>query len=152
MRSSPVPIMKTKIYSLLYISTALHHFSKDDLLELLAKSRQNNAKLGITGMLLYKGDVFQQVLEGPEDAVKSVFAKISADPRHRGIIKVLETVDDERQFPDWSMGFSDLDSAEAAAVPGYSSFLNTSLMDERFISNPRIAVQLMHVFKKNTAS
>ena len=144
--------MKEKIYSLLYLSTATRPFSKDDLLKLLAISRQNNAKLGITGMLLYKGGSFQQILEGPEDAVKSLFAKLKGDPRHRGVIQLLDNFEDERQFPDWSMGFSDLDSAEAAAVPGYSPFLSTSLTDEQFISNPGIALRLMQAFKRNIAS
>ena len=144
--------MKTKIYIMIYLSTATRPFSKADLLELLAHSRQNNASLDITGMLLYKGGAFQQILEGPEDAVKKLYAKVALDPRHRGIIKFYESFEPGRQFPDWSMGFCDLNSAEAAAVPGYSPFLNTPLSDEQFISNPGSALHLMQAFKKNTSS
>lgn len=103
-------------------------------------------------MLLYKDDVFQQMLEGPEDPVKSLVAAIKSDPRHRGVIKVLEGFEDERQFPDWSMGFCDLNLAEAATMPGYTPFLNTPLTDEQFISSPNVALRLMLAFKKNTGS
>jgi hypothetical protein len=141
--------MKTKIYSLIYLSTAVRPFSKVDLLALLMQSRQNNASLDITGILLYKAGTFQQILEGPEGAVKKVFEKVRLDPRHRGVIKFFESIEDERLFPDWSMGFGDLNSAEAAAVPGYSTFLNTPLADEQFIANPGTALNLMLLFKKN---
>ncbi len=144
--------MKSKIYYLIYLSTAAAQFSKDDLLKLLAGSRQKNIKLGITGMLLYKDGVFQQILEGPEDAVKSLYATIASDQRHRGVIKLLEGYEAERQFPDWSMGFCDLNSAEAAAVAGYTPFLNTPLTDKQFVSNPGVILQLMLAFKKNVGA
>ena len=143
--------MKTKIYSIIYLSTATHPFSKADLLKLLEKSRQNNANLNITGMLLYKAGAFQQILEGSEDAVKMLFAKIQLDPRHRGVINFYENLEDKRHFADWSMGFCDLNSAEAASVPGYSGFLNTPLSDEQFISKPSRALRLMLAFKKHTS-
>jgi hypothetical protein len=145
-------LMKQTLYYLVYISTGACEFSKSDLLELLAQSREKNARLGITGMLLHKDGVFQQILEGPEEAVKSLFETIRADKRHRGVIKILDGYQDKRQFPDWSMGFCDLNSAEAAAVPGYTPFLNTPLTDQQFISKPTTALRLMLAFKKNVGT
>jgi hypothetical protein len=46
------------------------------------------------------------MLEGPEAPVKSLVAAIKSDPRHRGVIQVLEGFEDERQFPDCCIGFS----------------------------------------------
>lgn len=143
--------MKPKVFFLLYISTAAVPFSKQDLLDLLAQSREKNLRLGITGMLLYKSGMSQQLLEGTEEAVRSLFETIRSDPRHRGIIKAVDGFQDERQFPDWFMGFCDLDSSEAA-VPGYTPFLNTSLMDEQFVANPSVCRQLMLAFKKNVTA
>ena len=51
------------IFSLVYVSEGNTTFSKKDLRELLTKSRENNSKLKISGMLLYKGGNFLQVLE-----------------------------------------------------------------------------------------
>ena len=79
--------MEYFVFFLTYVSTAARELSKDDLNELLAQCRENNAKLGITGMLLYKDGNFMQVLEGEETVVRSIYAKISGDPAatgHRG--------------------------------------------------------------------
>ncbi len=140
--------MQTKIYFIIYISSATRPFSKNELLELLAKCRENNIQLNITGMLLFKAGFFQQILEGPEDVVKSLYAKIQKDPRHRGVIKAFEGYENERQFSEWSMGFYDLNSAEAADIPGYSPYLNTPLSDEQFMSNLGICRRFMLMFKK----
>jgi hypothetical protein len=42
----------------IYVSSSVKPFSNEELLELLGKSRENNERLGITGMLVYKGGVF----------------------------------------------------------------------------------------------
>jgi len=76
-------------------------------------------------MLLYKDGNFMQAIEGDEDVVRALHARIALDPRHRGLITLLEGSVPERQFPDWSMGFQNLDAGDAQSVPGYSQFLNT---------------------------
>jgi nucleotide-binding universal stress UspA family protein len=53
------------IFSLLYLSEGTVPFSHDDLRELLTKARENNSKLGITGMFLL-GSVTAKVLHGSE--------------------------------------------------------------------------------------
>lgn len=54
---------------LVYMSAALWRPTRSDLVTLLAKARQNNSQLGVTGMLLYHDGSFMQVLEGEEPAV-----------------------------------------------------------------------------------
>jgi Sensors of blue-light using FAD len=63
-------------------------FSTEELTDLLRKSRDNNAALGITGMLLYKDGNFMQVLEGDEERVRALATKVSQDRRHRGFIQL----------------------------------------------------------------
>ncbi len=58
------------MFFLVYVSSAVRPFSRVDLDDLLATSRANNARVGITGMLLYKDGNFMQVLEGDEEAVR----------------------------------------------------------------------------------
>lgn len=141
--------MKSKIYFLIYLSAAVRTFSKDELLEMLARFRQQNAEKNITGMLFYKDGYFQQFIEGSEEAVKSLYESICLDERHRGITTLIEGFEEERQFSDWSMGFCDLNSEEAAKIPGYSQFLNIPLSDERFLSNPDIGHRLMLIFRNH---
>ena len=134
---------------LTYVSTASRDLSKDDLDELLAQCRKNNAELGVTGMLLYKDGNFMQVLEGEESAVRSLYAKISNDPRHKGEILLQQGVQEERQFPDWSMGYRNLESQGSRSVPDYNEFLNTPLTGQEFSANPSRSQKLLLSFKKN---
>ncbi len=133
---------------LVYVSSATLLFPGEDLRALLATSRKNNAELGGTGMLLYKDGNFMQVLEGEEGAVRALYDKIGADPRHKGEITLRQGFTEERQFPDWSMGFRDLQSPEARAVPGYSEFLNTPLSGREFSGDPTRTQKLLLTFKK----
>lgn len=72
---------------------------------ILEKSQVNNARVDVTGALMFNAGVFGQVLEGPIDAVEETFDRIQMDERHDDIT-VLETARvSERSFTRWSMGF-----------------------------------------------
>ena len=51
-----------------------------------------------------------QVLEGEESVVLGLYSRIKRDPRHRGVLTLLQGPVPDRQCPDWSMGFRDLRS------------------------------------------
>jgi hypothetical protein len=136
------------MFYLVYVSVAAESVAKDELLDILSKSRTANAEAGITGMLLYKDGNFMQVLEGEEDAVRALYARIRRDPRHLGIVTVVEGQRERRCFGDWSMGFQDLSAPEAREVPGYSEFLNTPLTAEEFSKNPGQCERLLWAFKR----
>ena len=61
---------------LVYISSARRLFTTEELRDLLAVSRRNNAREDVTGMMLYRGGSFMQVLEGPQDAVLDLYQRI----------------------------------------------------------------------------
>lgn len=137
------------MFFVIYVSSATHPFSHAELLDILTKSRLNNAKLNITGMLLYKDGNIIQVLEGEETVVRTLYAKIARDPRHQAIIKLLQGTVEARQFPEWSMGFNDLNHVDLASIPGYSEFLNTPLTSAEFSSDPTRCQKLLLLFKRN---
>ncbi len=139
------------MYSLIYICSAVAPFSPAELDELLKKSRSNNHDLDITGLLLYKDGSFMQLLEGPEAAVKTTLLKIEADPRHRGILVLLERERAEREFSEWSMGFKCLDGDTVKSVPGYSEFMNLPLNSPEFEKTPSQALHLLQTFKRIAA-
>lgn len=136
------------MFFLVYVSSAVNQFSKDELLDLLEKSRVNNASLSITGMLLYKDGNFMQILEGEKEAVLALRDRISRDPRHKGILSLLQGALAERQFPEWTMGFRDLNSAELSAAPGFNEFMNTPLTGAEFSADPSRAHKLLLTFKR----
>ena len=86
--------------------------------------------------MLYKDGDFMQVLERDGEAVRGLYDRIAAGPRHGGEITLQQGFAEGRQFPDWSMGFCDLSSPEARADPGYTEFLNTPLTGREFSGEP----------------
>ncbi|MBK9207916.1 MAG: BLUF domain-containing protein [Anaerolineales bacterium] len=61
--------------SIIYVSTSVRLLSDDELMDILKVSRENNSVSDVTGLLLYKGGNFMQVLEGPEDVVNALYEK-----------------------------------------------------------------------------
>lgn len=136
------------MFSFIYVSIATRPLTGGKLIELLEQARRNNERLEITGMLLCKNGNCMQVLEGEESAVRIILAKISKDKRHHTMITLLEGASPAREFPDWSMGFSNLDTPEAEGLPGYSDFMNTELSADSFASDPTRAWSFLRLFKR----
>ena len=135
--------------SIVYVSSALTPFSASALIDLLRQSREKNARLDITGMLLYKDGNFIQVLEGPDDAVRQLFRTISGDGRHQGVIPLLERKIEQREFPGWTMAFRNLEDPSVRDLPGYSEFMNEPLDSEELRSDPGRAERLLGIFRHN---
>jgi hypothetical protein len=120
-----VPTMTSPtLVQLIYVSAARSLFSDEELAELLRVCRSNNAKQGITGLLLYEQGSFLQVLEGRPDKVHPLFDKISRDPRHHRVMRIIETPVAAPSFGEWSMGYARLSSRDGAKPPGYSDFFD----------------------------
>ena len=134
------------MYTLVYVSSAVELFSDSELNELLTKSRVNNSARGVTGLLLYKDGNFMQFLEGPKEQVMEVMTKVKADPRHRGVIVLLQEEHEGREFEEWSMGFKKLKSSDGK-VDGYNEVLNLPLTSEEFLLHPSKSLQLLLSFK-----
>ena len=134
------------MYSLIYVSSSVNHFSTSDLFDLLEKSKMNNMAKDITGILLYKDGNFLQVLEGPKQAVLSTFTTIEKDVRHRGSIVIIEAEIQEREFSGWSMAFRNLNLNESEYPEGYNKFLNVSFTDNEFRNNSSLAHELINLF------
>jgi hypothetical protein len=101
-----------------YVSTATAPLPRAELMELLAQARADNARNQITGMLVYQGGHFLQVLEGQAEAVRATMERIRQDPRHDRIALLFEEPVAAREFPDWRMGFQALDGREWLEFPG----------------------------------
>lgn len=89
-----------------YVSSASHPFSEEDLERLLESSGEFNAANEVTGLLLYDEGNFFQIIEGTEDAVQRTYDRITASAHHHGIVQLFYSPVKERNFKDWSMGFT----------------------------------------------
>jgi hypothetical protein len=76
----------------------------DELAELHATANYLNAKVGVTGLLLYNAGQFLQILEGQQRVLEMVFQKIERDPRHTNVCRLVTEPIGRRLFPRWNMG------------------------------------------------
>lgn len=86
----------------LYISTA-PTLPREEVDAILAASARNNPARGITGLLLFNGRNFLQLLEGEESEVAGLMETITADPRHAGVSVLDRRTIKARTCPDWAM-------------------------------------------------
>ncbi|MBC7593377.1 MAG: BLUF domain-containing protein [Kineosporiaceae bacterium] len=100
-----------------YSSSTIRDVSDDELSSILTRAREKNARLQITGALLHRNGRFIQIIEGPEDAVRSVYASIVADPRHQNIHLVADERIAVRRFPAWTMGYQSLVDVPGSEIP-----------------------------------
>jgi predicted sulfurtransferase len=66
-------------------------------------ARTNNKRRGVTGALVITDDAFAQTLEGDEAAVRELYARICADPRHDDVHLLEEETVGEPTFGRWAM-------------------------------------------------
>jgi hypothetical protein len=92
-----------KLTSLTYTSLARLDLQTTDLEDIHRIAREQNALDGITGLLVFNGTHFLQIIEGSEFAIEELVERLRRDPRHTGFeIRDRQKVD-ARSFPDWSM-------------------------------------------------
>jgi hypothetical protein len=92
-----------ELKSLTYVSHAALDLTAEQLEEIHRTARDLNAIDGITGLLVFNGTRFLQVIEGSEAAVDDLVARLRRDARHSGVEIRDERTIAERSFPDWSM-------------------------------------------------
>ncbi|MCA0452485.1 MAG: BLUF domain-containing protein [Chloroflexi bacterium] len=137
------------LITLVYVSFATQPLDDNQLKEILAVARENNQKLGITGMLLYRDGFFIQALEGEDTVVNELFDKIAQDPRHKAVLKVYSNAIQQRSFTSWAMGFNKLNDTAPDGMDGYTDFLsnpNTTF----FTDQPDRAKVLLRSFQERT--
>ena len=114
-------------FALLYRSVCVFPFGDLGIRALTVRAAQRNAAAGITGVLLHgehsrvegAPGAFVQWIEGPEGAVRDLFARIRADGRHTEINVLASgaTADlaggADRLFPDWTMRAEPMSSLPA---------------------------------------
>ncbi|MBC9033840.1 BLUF domain-containing protein [Sphingomonas sp. JC676] len=88
---------------IVYISTAAGDVGPAALTGILAASRANNRRDGITGLLYSDGKRFLQAIEGEEPDLTRTLDRIRADCRHRAIVILSNRAIEAREFGSWEM-------------------------------------------------
>jgi hypothetical protein len=137
----------SELINLVYGSSAKTKMGDGELVDILAKAREKNGRLGITGMLLYRGGNFLQVLEGEKSVVEALYDVIKRDPRHYTVELIAKRPVAQRGFGEWEMGFVQIDTLNPTNVAGYTTFLHEPLNSERF-KDMNFAFTFLEVFKE----
>ena len=95
------------LHRLVYVSRSRLADPESDLRGIISRSRLNNMRDGITGvLLLFEDGVFCQIIEGAFAQLDSRFSRIRNDPRHTDV-RVLQAVPTyRRRYPGWPMGLA----------------------------------------------
>jgi hypothetical protein len=104
----------------LYASRPATPLTPEVMDSILEQSRQNNPRLGITGMLCMSDDTFIQVLEGGRDAVCELYKTIVTDPRHTHVRLLVYEEITERRFGHWTMGHVNIAKVNTSLLLKYS--------------------------------
>lgn len=94
-----------------YTSTAKSALDAGEVGDILLTSRMKNRTQDVTGALLYREGRFLQILEGAENVIDALVARIRADERHGDFRIISAGTKDARDFAEWSMAGVPADAA-----------------------------------------
>ena len=105
---------------LMYASRAVPAVDQEELVAILKKSKANNPRAGVTGVLCFSEGIFMQVLEGGRTAINQLYNRIAADARHSDVVLLHYEEIAERRFAGWSMGQVNMARLNPALLLKYS--------------------------------
>jgi len=115
----------TPLFSLLYVSRmALPQ--ADEVDRICRQSQANNRRDGITGLLVFDGAAFCQLVEGPQAALAELRQRLERDRRHVDMRVLHFGPAPARRFPSWRLGYAfvaDADAIETVQRAGSESAL-----------------------------
>lgn len=98
-------IMLTTVIYRSYICESITFVSLE---KMVAAANFKNEQADVTGILLFNGRHFFQLLEGPEDSVLKIYNSICTDDRHHNLVELLRDYAPSRRFGKVGMELFDL--------------------------------------------
>ncbi len=123
--------------AIVYRSRAVGPFSDTDLFYLLAHARDNNARLGLSGIIVYDRGHFFQWLEGADESLGHVWNKIRVDERHVDVEVLVDQQIPTRLFEGWSMQFAHRDRQHESIVDGFV-VAEPSMLDDLHLNAQKV--------------
>ena len=122
------------IFRLTYLSRPTKPFTDADFDDIESKSVEANNARDVTGLLIANNERILQIIEGREEAVRALYAKIESDPRHSITKLVSEVEDEERYLLTWNMVVRKMTGTPPDVLSKYAKvydeFLNASSQNE----------------------
>ena len=106
----------TQLFRIIYISrstftpTRLNAGIEPNVARILAKSRINNRRNGLVGVLYFGDGCFFQCLEGEQSAIDILYARLQSDERHKDIKLLSREPLSALSYTDWAMKYVPLEN------------------------------------------
>lgn len=94
--------------TIIYRSHICEDVPVNTLEEMVATANSKNRHANVTGILLFNGTHFFQLLEGPAEDVTAIYQHICRDPRHHNVVELLSDHGPNRRFGNVGMELFDL--------------------------------------------
>ncbi|MFB6328375.1 diguanylate phosphodiesterase [Pantoea deleyi] len=94
--------------TIIYRSHISDDFPVRTLPEMVDNASKINTAHDVTGILLFNGTHFFQLLEGPEAGILAVYERICADRRHHNVVELMRDYAPYRRFGNAGMSLFDL--------------------------------------------
>ena len=88
-------------HAICYVSSVNKELQISNIKKLLISCEEKNNRNGIKGILLFSEGNFFQVVEGQKEMVLDLWEKIKQDPRHYGIIQVVDRTIQKGSYDDY---------------------------------------------------
>ena len=95
--------------SLTYTSWAKADIAPGNIEAILSRSLADNRERAVTGLLIFNGTNFLQILEGSSQDIDNLMEAIGSDRRHSNITVRDERAIERRSFADWAMAYLGLE-------------------------------------------
>lgn len=94
--------------TIIYRSHICDNVSFKSIEAMVARANERNGQADVTGILLFNGTHFFQLIEGPEEKVRDIYQTIVLDPRHYNLVELFCDYAPSRRFGKVGMELFDL--------------------------------------------
>lgn len=144
-------VLEMTLQELIYTSLSYPATEQGDVKRILASSEKNNVAANITGLLLYDGERYIQILEGDPASVDTLFETISEDPRHHHLELLHKGPIEARAFQEWRMAYEELPVGLLAKLAENMAVLSME-MDDEFEDGDSFGARLKGMFMEAMAA
>lgn len=140
------------LFQLLYLSRTRLDWTEPELAALTADAQERNARLGLTGLLLYGNGHFLQLLEGRRQPLLLTYDRIARDARHTDLQTLLDAATTRRTFPRWAMGLLNLEVAGEVDRDRFTRIVQGLPARQPAVTDPMLALRLLKEFRDHVAA
>ncbi len=146
-----------------FMPTRSYNTIEPNVARILAKSRINNRRNGLVGVLYFGDGCFFQCLEGEHSAVDALYARLQSDDRHKDIKLLSREAVSALSYSDWAMKFVPLEKemTQLLREGGFNSFdpyrFDKAMVQKvmnllRKSNDPTTAAELETLLRQSTSS